>query len=666
MYGVSNLSRADYMVTVLLKMGLDPGCGFRALSRILKWDGELDMRALLAIFGILFLISSASAQEFALDAPGAVGMRDTIDVGWTAPQTKGGIIEIRPTGENARRVAYAYANKNPQPVEAPEAPGDYVLVFYFDGEDRVSQPLRVEPSTATLKAASKSDAGAAVIVIWVGPKNRNDHVTFALAGGAPIRGASYAYVGNSRDGTVNVKAPQDPASYDIVYVSGSTVLARIPITVGGIAATLAFPAKVPAGSGLTVTFEGPENNGDYITFAARDGEPIKPASYAYASQAKNGGVPLRAFEETGGYDIVYVSGRRVIGRGPIEIVPVAMEIDAPDEVPALLTFETKWRGQGNGGDLIFMVEPGQSQGRLYRYIDPSVDTVVMAAPVDEGHYELVYITRGGKELARRAITVTPAAVDPGQIEVLLMPGAGLGPDDAVEVILDASGSMLQRQDGERRIEIAKRTLSGLVTDTIPEGVGFAMRVFGNREADACRTDLEIALGPHDAGTATAVIGGINAVNLAKTPIAQSVSLATEDLAGVSGSRVLILITDGEETCDGDPGQAIEALRAGGWDIRINIIGYAIDDADLARTFESWAAAGGGEYFDAANGDQLSAALLRATAAPFEIVTEDGALVGAGLTGDEPLTVPAGAYIVHTGGKELAAEVKPRERTSVTP
>lgn len=624
------------------------------------------MRIFSAMFVILLLVVGAVAQEFSLNAPDTVGMRDSFEVQWTAPQAKGGQIEIRPVGENAGRVAYAYTNKNPQLIEAPEAPGDYVIVLKFESEDRVSRPLRVEPATATLSAVNEADAGATVTVTWQGPDNRSDNVTFALPGGPPIRGASYAYVSNSKDGTVTISTPQDAATYDIIYLSGKTVLARTPITVGGIAATLAFPAEVAAGSGLSVTFEGPDNEGDFITFALRGGDPIRPASYAYTAQAGEAGISLRAFEETGSYDIVYISGSRVIGRGPVEIVPVAMDLQAAEEVPALLTFETNWQGQGNLGDLIYLAEPGQSQSDLDSYIDPLVGTVAMAAPQMPGNYELVYITKGGKELARRPIIVTPAPVDPGQIEVLLTPGAGLGPTDAIEVILDASGSMLQRQNGERRIEIAKKTLSDLVTNTIPGGTGFALRVFGNREADACRTDLEIALGPHDAAKATAVIAGITAVNLAKTPIARSIALTASDLAGVSGSRVLILITDGEETCEGDPGQAIESLRAGGWDIRVNIVGYAIEDENLARTFQSWAAAGGGDYFDAADADQLSAALRRATAAPFEIVTKNGDFVGAGLAGDKPLSLPAGSYLVRIGGKELAAEVKPRERTRITP
>jgi hypothetical protein len=609
---------------------------------------------------------AATAQDHAMDAPASVHIRQAFDVDWTAPQDKGGRLEIRSTGETPRRIAYAYANADPQRIEAPEAPGDYTLVLIFDEEVRAARPLTVVPVTATLAAPSQTDAGAAVAVAWQGPNSRSDLITFAAPDGDPIRGTGYAYTGNSKDGTVSIKAPADAGRYDIVYVTGKTVIGRSPITVGGIDAALTVPPEVAAGAPLRVGFDGPENSGDYLSFAQRGGDPIRPGSYAYAGNSRDGTVTLRAGEEPGAYDVVYVSGGRVIGRAPVEVVPAAIDLAAPEEVQALQLFEATWRGQGNSGDWIVAAAPGAADGGPYGYVDPESDVVAIRAPEEPGTYELVYITRGGREMARRAIRVTPAPVDPGQIEVAFAPGSGFASGDAVEVILDASGSMLQRQGGERRIEIAKRTLDGLVRDTIPPGTGFALRVFGNREADACRTDLEIPLGPLEPAQAQAVIAGIDAVNLARTPIAASLALTANDLSGATGARVLILVTDGEETCEGDPAAAIDALRAGGTDIRVNIVGYAIDDADLARTFQSWAAAGGGAYFDAANAGELDAALRRATAAPFEIRNGAGALVGRGIAGDPPLDLPAGTYVVRIAGRDLPAVVAPNARTVVTP
>ncbi|MDQ7084583.1 MAG: VWA domain-containing protein [Sulfurovum sp.] len=61
---------------------------------------------------------------------------------------------------------------------------------------------------------------------------------------------------------------------------------------------------------------------------------------------------------------------------------------------------------------------------------------------------------------------------------------------AIELILDASGSMLKRIQGKRRIDIAKEVLIKAVQETIPAQTLVALRVFGHRKADACRTDLK--------------------------------------------------------------------------------------------------------------------------------------------------------------------------------
>ena len=48
--------------------------------------------------------------------------------------------------------------------------------------------------------------------------------------------------------------------------------------------------------------------------------------------------------------------------------------------------------------------------------------------------------------------------------------AVIGPDVAVEIVLDTSGSMLERFGGERRIDIAKRVLADLVRRDLPTGL----------------------------------------------------------------------------------------------------------------------------------------------------------------------------------------------------
>lgn len=614
------------------------------------------MRILMIACSFILMSLCPALAQYALDAPDEAHIRQGVEVQWTAPSESGDLLEIRPVGEDARRVSYAYVQGNPETILAPEAPGDYVLVYVHGGEVQVSRPLSVFIPDASVSVAATSDAGAAVEVTWTGPVSRSDLLTFAERDGAPIRGQSYAYVGNLQGAPANLRAPADAGSYDVVYVSGDTILARAPIEVGGIEATLTAPAEVFQGGAVRVSWEGPENSQDLITFAARDGDHIRGSSYHYVGNAgEDDSAILTASETLGAYDIVYMSSGRIIGRTPIDVVEAYVNLSAPDEVTAYMQFAVNWEGAGNQGDIVQMHNDEDALA-TFSYIDPNEGFVTLGAPEEPGAYTLIYFTREGREMARAPITVLPPPAEPGQL-LVEQSRAALGPQDAVGVILDASGSMLQRIGDERRIAIARETLTGLVSDTIPEGTGFALRVFGHREADSCRTDLEIPLGPLDPAAANTVISGVNAMNLAKTPLGHSIALMAGDLAAVEGERVLIVLTDGEETCDGDAAAAIQSLRDRGWNIRVNIVGFAIDDADLEATFHSWAAIGGGDYFSATGRDELVDALTRAVTGPYAVADPDtGDIIASGRPG-ELLTLPEGTYQIRWGTDgEMTAEI----------
>lgn len=94
--------------------------------------------------------------------------------------------------------------------------------------------------------------------------------------------------------------------------------------------------------------------------------------------------------------------------------------------------------------------------------------------------------------------------------------------------------MLKRMGGKRRIAIAKEVLIEAVNQHIPPGTQVALRVFGHKEPNSCRTDLEIALKPLDPAAATRTIEGVNAMNLAKTPIADSLAKIESDLNQAQG------------------------------------------------------------------------------------------------------------------------------------
>ena len=219
---------------------------------------------------------------------------------------------------------------------------------------------------------------------------------------------------------------------------------------------------------------------------------------------------------------------------------------------------------------------------------------------------------------------------------------------AVELILDASGSMLQQLKGKRRIDIAKQTLTELVNKTIPPGTNVAYRIFGDDKPGSCETHLRSPLAPLNRADMTKRFAAIRSQNLARTAIAASLLAVRDDLKDAQGERTVVLITDGEETCGGNPEAEIKALRASGFDVRINIVGFAVAAAGIKDTFQKWAQLGGGSYFDARDDKELAGAMKAAVATPVKVFDAAGTVVASGTVDGGALAVPAGLYRIEVG------------------
>lgn len=220
---------------------------------------------------------------------------------------------------------------------------------------------------------------------------------------------------------------------------------------------------------------------------------------------------------------------------------------------------------------------------------------------------------------------------------------------SVGLIIDASGSMLQSMpQGGRRIDVAHRVLDDLIRNRIPPGTPVALRAFGDTVAGSCDTILRAPLMPVVPDYLAPMATAITPVNLAKTPIAASLAAMAGDLAAATGPRVVVLVTDGEETCGGDPEAEIATLRAAGLSVTVNIVGFALDDSTLAGTFARWAELGGGRYFPASDEAGLAAALSAATAEGFTVLDAAGQVITTGTVGGAPVQLPAGRWRVVVG------------------
>jgi hypothetical protein len=188
----------------------------------------------------------------------------------------------------------------------------------------------------------------------------------------------------------------------------------------------------------------------------------------------------------------------------------------------------------------------------------------------------------------------------------------------VELIFDSSGSMAQEvAPGQTRIQAAKEVLNDVI-DAIPEqeGVNVGFRVYGhegtNQEADraeSCQSsDLIVPIDGVDKDALRAAVSSYEPVGW--TPITLSLERAAGDFEppAENEKNAIVLVTDGLETCGGDPCAAAEALANSDVDVSTYVIGFGLT-ADEQRTMQCVADAGGGLNLGAGNAEELNTALF---------------------------------------------------------
>lgn len=175
------------------------------------------------------------------------------------------------------------------------------------------------------------------------------------------------------------------------------------------------------------------------------------------------------------------------------------------------------------------------------------------------------------------------------------------------LVLDASGSMAAASGGTTRMAAAKESLASFVAE-LPADATVSVRVYGHEgdNSDAgreqsCASSEVVFNGPADG---TALAAGIAAVEpVGWTPLAQAITDAAADIPEGTTDAIVYVVTDGIETCDGDPVRAAEALAVTGVQPIVNVIGFETGDADT-EALRAIALAGGGEFTRVGSGADL--------------------------------------------------------------
>ncbi|NCA82131.1 MAG: VWA domain-containing protein [Opitutae bacterium] len=172
-------------------------------------------------------------------------------------------------------------------------------------------------------------------------------------------------------------------------------------------------------------------------------------------------------------------------------------------------------------------------------------------------------------------------------------------------ILDASGSMAEAAGPQTKMAAAKAVLAQVVPAVAPE-VKVGLAAYGHRRDRDC-DDIEILVPPGSEDRA-AVLARIAAMQpKGVTPIAAAVAQVAEFLKGRAAETMIVLVSDGKETCGGDPRAVVKALKDAGVKFVMHVVGFGVAEADRAE-LAGIAEAGGGTYFSAGDAAALLAAL----------------------------------------------------------
>lgn len=156
-------------------------------------------------------------------------------------------------------------------------------------------------------------------------------------------------------------------------------------------------------------------------------------------------------------------------------------------------------------------------------------------------------------------------------------------------VLDASGSMTNTWGNGNRFRASKSIISGLV-DSLQKTphLEMGLRVFGSMSplnANDCKdTKLEAPIRANNAATIKTKLAGLKANGI--TPIAYALEQCANDFvySGEGYRNIVILITDGIESCNGNACEISKKLQAKGIFLQPFIIGLGLTK-EAALTFE---------------------------------------------------------------------------------
>ncbi len=182
--------------------------------------------------------------------------------------------------------------------------------------------------------------------------------------------------------------------------------------------------------------------------------------------------------------------------------------------------------------------------------------------------------------------------------------------DAI-LVFDASGSMASAdpQGNVSRIHRVRQAARAIVPEIAPVR-NLGLLVYGGGETNGCSDiTLKVAPGPDNAAPILNALRDL--LPNGRTPLTTSVERAADALQFRTKAATIVLLTDGEESCGGDPCKLAERLKREGFRTHVHVIDYKSKfGSDWRGTLQSrcLAETTGGRYVAVNSLKELTSAL----------------------------------------------------------
>ena len=173
----------------------------------------------------------------------------------------------------------------------------------------------------------------------------------------------------------------------------------------------------------------------------------------------------------------------------------------------------------------------------------------------------------------------------------------------IAIHIDSSGSMNGQVSGGVKMDLAKNAVKKFAAG-FPDNTPITLSTYGHKGTGNDK-DKQLSCSSTEVMYETNTYNEQNfsaALNKFKpsgwTPIAASIKAGYDDLktkAAENTENILYVVSDGIETCDGDPVEEARKLANSDLKVKVNIIGFNVDD-EGQRQLKAAAEAGNGQYY----------------------------------------------------------------------